>query len=76
MWKALIRLVESWAEKPTVCKHKWDELSDTPIKINTKYGGSANCNIKLFCCKECGEFKKVMPGVDEEVIKRLSNTPF
>lgn len=76
MWKALIRLVESWSEKPIPCKHKWSKIQETTLNVKGVHGGKAGYNIILFCCKECGEFKKVFPGGDPEIVKRMSELKF
>ncbi len=54
MWKALIKLVESWSYR---CEHDWDEVSEMDIvKEGCKNPVETR---KTFMCSKCGEFKQI-----------------
>ena len=54
MWKALIKLVESWGHR---CEHKFVKVDETAVyeTVNSKMPHTRKY---IFMCAKCGEIKK------------------
>lgn len=55
MWKALIKLIESWAYR---CEHNWEEINRSAIYGSAK-DKLPHTRTMTYMCTKCGEHKKL-----------------
>tara|TARA_R110000851_G_C12813884_1_gene538786 strand:- start:264 stop:434 length:171 start_codon:yes stop_codon:yes gene_type:complete len=54
MWKALVKLIESWSR----CEHDWEDYGKT--KTFDEYGSTYPVKVEqTFICKKCKESKTI-----------------
>lgn len=60
MWKALIKLIESWSYR---CEHEWECLEKRNVLDREMYEKGVEINARTewtYCCKKCCESKQII----------------